>query len=86
MLTQPPVLAYPDFTRPFILHKDALQNGLGAVLYQNQDNEMRVIGYGSHTLTPAEQNYHLHCGQYVTNLKIICSMHPISLSSQIIIP
>ncbi|KAL0185286.1 hypothetical protein M9458_002856, partial [Cirrhinus mrigala] len=63
MLTQPPVLAYPDFTRPFILHTDALQKGLEAVLYQNQDNKMRVIGYGSRTLTPAEQNYHLHSGK-----------------------
>lgn len=63
MLTQPPVLAYPDFTCPFILHTDASQKGLGAVLYQNQDNKMRVIGYGSRTLTPAEQNYHLHSGK-----------------------
>lgn len=63
MLTQPPVLAYPDFTRPFILHTDASQKGLGAVLYQNQDDKMRVIGYGSRTLTPAEQNYHLHSGK-----------------------
>lgn len=58
MLTQPPVLAYPDFIRPFILHTDASQKGLGAVLYQKQDDKMRVIGYGSRTLTPAEQNYH----------------------------
>lgn len=63
MLTQPPVLAYPDFTRPFILHTDASQRGLGAVLYQNQQDKMRVIGYGSRTLTPAEQNYHLHSGK-----------------------
>lgn len=63
MLTQPPVLAYPDFDHPFILHTDASQKGLGAVLYQKQDNKMRVIGYGSRTLTPAEQNYHLHSGK-----------------------
>lgn len=63
MLTQPPVLAYPDFTRPFILHTDTSQKGLGAVLYQNQDYKTRVIGYGSRTLTPAEQNYHMHSGK-----------------------
>uniref|UniRef100_A0A8C7Y3F7 Gypsy retrotransposon integrase-like protein 1 n=1 Tax=Oryzias sinensis TaxID=183150 RepID=A0A8C7Y3F7_9TELE len=63
MLTQPPVLAYPDFSPSFILHTDASQKGLGAVLYQNKDNKMRVIGYRSRTLTPAEQNYHLHSGK-----------------------
>ncbi|XP_023201986.1 uncharacterized protein LOC111610961 [Xiphophorus maculatus] len=62
-LTKPPVLAYPDFDRPFTLHTDASQKGLGAVLYQVQDGKMRVIGYGSRTLTPAEQNYHLHSGK-----------------------
>lgn len=62
-LTTPPVLAYPDFDRPFILHTDASQMGLGAILYQVQDGKMRVIGYGSRTLTSAEQNYHLHSGK-----------------------
>lgn len=62
-LTKPPVLAYPDFDRPFTLHTDASQKGLGAVLYQNQDGKMRVIGYGLRTLTSAEQNYHLHSGK-----------------------
>lgn len=62
-LTKPPVLAYPDFSLPFTLHTDAFQKGLGEVLYQSQDGKMRVIGYGSRTLTPAEQNYHLHSGK-----------------------
>lgn len=63
VLTNPPVLAYPDFDQPFTLHTDASQQGLGAVLYQNQGGKMRVIGYGSRTLTPTEQNYHLHSGK-----------------------
>lgn len=63
ILTNPPVLVYPDFNQPFILHTDASQQGLGAVLYQNQDGKMRVISYGSRTLTPAEQSYHLHSGK-----------------------
>lgn len=60
ILTKPPVLSYPNFDLPFILHTNASNEGLGAVLYQRQNNKLRVIGYGSRTLTPAERNYHLH--------------------------
>ena len=62
-LTSAPILAYPDYGEPFILHTDASQEGLGAVLYQEQNNETRVIGYGSRSLTPAEKNYYLHSGK-----------------------
>ena len=47
----------------FVLHTDASQEGLGAVLYQKQDGKMRVIGYGSRSLTKAEKNYYLHSGK-----------------------
>ena len=62
-LTNPPVMAYPDFSIPFVLHTDASQEGLGAVLYQKQQGKMRVIGYASRTLSPAEKKYHLHSGK-----------------------
>ena len=58
-----PVLAYPDFKEPFILNTDASETGLGAVLYQEQDGILRVIGYASRSLSPAEKNYHLHSGK-----------------------
>ena len=58
------IMAYPDFEKPFILHVDASQDGLGGILYQEQaDGKKSVIGYGSRTLTPAERNYHLHSGK-----------------------
>ena len=62
-LVEPPVLGFPDFSLPFILHTDASNQGLGAVLYQQQDNKLRVIAYGSRTLTASERNYHLHSGK-----------------------
>ena len=62
-LTSAPVLGYPDFSQPFVLHTDASQEGLRAVLYQRHDGKMRVIGYASRSLTKAERNYHLHSGK-----------------------
>lgn len=47
----------------YLLHTDVSNDGLGAVLYQQRDNKLRVIGYGSRTLTPAERNYHLYSGK-----------------------
>ena len=57
------VMAYPNFDEPFILNCDASGFGLGAVLYQRQNDDLKVISYASRTLTPAEQNYHLHSGK-----------------------
>ena len=62
-LISAPILAYPNYDIPFILHIDASKNGLGAVLYQEQGEQARVIGYRSRSLTPAEKNYHLHSGK-----------------------
>lgn len=62
-LLHPPIIGYPDFEQPFILHCDASQDGLGAVLYQRQKGKLVVIGFGSRTLTAPEKNYHLHTGK-----------------------
>ena len=56
-------MAYPNFNDSFILHTDASEMGSGAVLYQRQNGQLRVIAYGSRTLTPVEKNYHLHLGK-----------------------
>jgi hypothetical protein len=57
-LMTPPILAYPDFTRPFILYTDASTFALGAILAQkDNDNKEHVIAYASRTLNKHERNY-----------------------------
>ncbi len=53
-------MAYADYTKPFILHTDASADGLGAVLYQEQDGVKRVVAFASRGLTSSEKNYPTH--------------------------
>ena len=57
-LTSTPILAHPDFNRPFILDTDASDTGIGAVLSQvDEAGRERVISYGSRLLSKPERNY-----------------------------
>lgn len=56
LLTSAPILAYPDYNQPFILETDASNEGLGAVLSQEQDGKVKVIGYASRGLRGGEHN------------------------------
>lgn len=57
LMTSAPILAYANYSSPFELHIDASAKGLGAVLCQQQNGQMRVISYGSRSLNRSERNY-----------------------------
>ena len=72
-LTTAPILAFPDFKKPFLLYTDASTIGIGAVLQQQDEaGKLRVVGYASRILNPTEANYsvtHLEALAVVWGLK-----------------
>ena len=56
---QAPILAFPDFNKPFLLETDASGRGLGAVLSQKQaDGRYHPIAYASFVMNETKQRYH----------------------------
>src|SRR5204863_4380500 len=52
-------LAFPDYSKPFLLYVDGSHKGFGAGLHQLQaDGKCRPILFISKALTPAEKNYY----------------------------
>ena len=61
LCTSTPILAYANYKKPFQLQTDASDFGLGAVLYQrDDDNHQRVIAFASCSLSNTEKNYPVH--------------------------
>lgn len=59
-LTQAPIVAFPRFgpgAGEFTLDCDASNDGVGAVLLQEQDGVDKVIAYGSRRLSKSQRNY-----------------------------
>ena len=55
---QAPILAFPDFNRPFLLETDASGKGPGAVLSQKQaDGRYHPIAYASCVMNETEQRF-----------------------------
>ena len=53
-----PILAYPNFEKPFILYTDASTFALGAILAQKDEQKREhVIAYASRSLNKHERNY-----------------------------
>lgn len=50
-------LHLPDLEKPFIIHTNASNFGIGAALLQEIHNERRIIQWASRKLLPRELNY-----------------------------
>ena len=70
---EPSILTYPDHNKEFILHVDASGNGWGVSLLQYQERDLRVISYGSRTLTPAEKKYHSSKLEFLGVKWVVCN-------------
>lgn len=57
LLTNEPILQYPNFSQPFNLTTDASQFAIGAILSQGPIGKDLPIAYASRTLNESEQNY-----------------------------
>ena len=56
---QAPILAFPDFDKPFLLETVASRKGLGAVLSQKQaDGQYHPIAYANRVMNETKQRYH----------------------------
>ena len=56
-LTSAPILAHPDFSKPFILDCDASNFAISGILSQEIDGQERVVVYASRTLSKSERKY-----------------------------
>jgi hypothetical protein len=59
-LMKAPVLVLPESTKPFVIHTDASNHALGAVLQQDQGNGLQPIGFMSKTLSASQLSYPVH--------------------------
>jgi len=57
-LTMTPVIAYPNFNKPFILYTDVSDGGVRAILYQKGDDRReRIIACASRTFNEHKKKY-----------------------------
>lgn len=57
ILVSAPVLANPDYDKPFIIQTDASDVGMGGVLVQGEGSDERIIAFTSAKFSSAQRNY-----------------------------
>jgi hypothetical protein len=74
-MTTTPVLAFPDFTKEFVIETDACETGIGAVLSQ----ESHPIAYFSKGLSAANQKLSTHEKEFLAVVMVVdkwrCYIH-----------
>ena len=81
-LTKAPVLAYPDFVKPFILDTDASDVAIGATLSQIVDGEEHPMSYFSRTLTGPEKQYCVTRRELLAVIHAASHFHPYLYGNQ----
>ena len=76
-LVSPPVLAYPDLNRDFVLTTDASSTAIGYVLSQvNESGEEHPISYGGRSLRGAEFKYGISQLECLAAVEAVSVFHP----------
>jgi len=73
IVTSEPVLACQNLERPFELEIDASAYAVGAILFQEDENERRKdVGYFPRALDPAERNYDIWDREFLAAVTGLC--------------
>ncbi|CAC5384529.1 unnamed protein product [Mytilus coruscus] len=71
-----PILAFPDFSKDFILYTDASQIAIGYILGQkDHKGREQVIAYGGRSLRGAEKNYCIRDLEYLALIEGVKQYH-----------
>ena len=85
-LTSAPVLALPEFDRPYTVHCDFSRHAISAVLEQlQQDNKAHVISYASRTCSHAESRLGPTDGELLAMIYAVEKFHCYIAGSKFVI-
>ena len=85
LTSSPRFLNFPDDSYPILLSTDASNVGIGGILYQEINNEKRILFYHSELLSSTQKRYHRIELEALAIFKCITSMKPFILGRNIII-